>query len=108
MAQLPNMTDLTRYELPDGHYTVAATTVWQTNHKRNTINAVTTHEIVDQPDDGEYGPFLMAVIRDSRRRLSEAIDHQIHQRFWGTPCGPTLSMVHPPKLLGLLGGQQRR
>ena len=24
-----------------------------------------------------------------------------HEAWWGVPCGPTLSMVHPPQLRGL-------
>jgi hypothetical protein len=29
------------------------------------------------------------------------IAYETHQEIWGVPCGPTLSMVNPPQLLGI-------
>lgn len=33
-----------------------------------------------------------------------AIEMDAHQMIWGVPCGPTLSMAHPPVLRGILNG----
>jgi hypothetical protein len=55
-----------------------------------------------RPEPGMRGSVSRFVARelDHRHRLVRpCIDHEL---LWGVPCGPTLTMVYPPRLRGLL------
>ena len=47
--------------------------------------------------------------REMKKMLQELmlleISYDTHQTIWGVPCGPVLSMVHPPEVRGLCGIQ---
>lgn len=47
-------------------------------------------------------PVAAYVWRLFERRMRLVAPCLSHEIFWGVPCGPTLSMVHPPRLVGIL------
>lgn len=55
-----------------------------------------------RPGPHERGPVAAFIHRDLdrkvRQRMHIEMSFDFHMMWWGVPCGPTLSMVNPPRL----------
>lgn len=59
-----------------------------------------------RPEPHSRGPVARYIYTDLDRRYRKRLHWEepmiFHELWWGVPCGPTLSMVNPPVLRGIV------